>query len=177
MKVARFKRADLIAIAVGGLIGATVRWIMTDATAGSDSDGGWFAYAPNTSVGVDFPLFEFPWRTLMVNLIGCVLLGAIYTFRKQSLGNRRLMLGAATGLCGSLTTFSTFAVEVATRLRFTGVFTVGTNVEGFDAAGSGQTLTSGPSPFAQGLLYLVVSIVGAGFAFNMGRQAATRGET
>lgn len=178
MRIARFERIDLIAIAAGGLIGATVRWLLTDLTAGEAADGGWFEYSPNTSGAPNLAeTFTFPWWTLMANLIGCVVLGAIVTFRKQALGNARIMLATALGFCGSLTTFSTFAVEVAARLRYSETFTVSSTIEGLESAGEPLRLAAGGlSPATQGLAYLAVSVIGAGFAFNMGRQAATRND-
>ncbi|GIT75576.1 MAG: hypothetical protein Ct9H300mP31_01070 [Acidimicrobiaceae bacterium] len=55
----------------------------------------------------------FPWPVLVVNLVGCALLGAL--LGPETPRSTRLLVG--TGLCGGLTTFSTFAVEVARLLR------------------------------------------------------------
>ena len=55
----------------------------------------------------------FPWATLSANFIGSFLLGIIFVLciEKQILGeNWRLFI--AIGLAGSLTTFSTFSLEV-----------------------------------------------------------------
>lgn len=55
----------------------------------------------------------FPWATLIVNLVGCFLIGLIYGAVDS--GVLRLddstKLFITTGLCGGLTTFSTFTHE------------------------------------------------------------------
>lgn len=55
----------------------------------------------------------FPWATLTVNLVGCLLAGLLYGYASRE-GVRhgdeiRLLL--VTGLCGGLTTFSAFALQ------------------------------------------------------------------
>jgi len=56
----------------------------------------------------------FPWGTLTVNAAGCLLLGLLTAVAPADL---RLLLG--TGLCGALTTYSTFSYETL-RLAETG---------------------------------------------------------
>lgn len=53
----------------------------------------------------------FPWSTLVVNVLGSFLLGWLLaeSHRYELSDTTRLVLG--TGLCGALTTFSTFSVE------------------------------------------------------------------
>lgn len=80
----------LPAVALGGAVGASVRW--------------WVRQA------VTFD--SFPWHTLLVNVIGCALLAFVIS-RELPLGVNRLL---AVGFCGGLTTFSTFAVEVVELL-------------------------------------------------------------
>jgi fluoride exporter len=56
---------------------------------------------------------QWPWVTFGVNLIGCLLLGYFVTRLQERLpvtAYRRPFLG--TGLCGGLTTFSTFQLEL-----------------------------------------------------------------
>jgi fluoride exporter len=55
---------------------------------------------------------NFPWATLLVNILGSLLIGLIIGagMKNESLaGNWKLFL--ATGICGGFTTFSTFSFE------------------------------------------------------------------
>ena len=57
----------------------------------------------------------FPLGTLLINLIGCFLLGWFLTFVNQRTKvNPNLILLIGTGFIGSFTTFSTFSVETIT---------------------------------------------------------------
>jgi len=84
---------------------------------------------------------QFPWPTLLVNLVGCGVLGILMGYRART--STLLLFG--TGLCGGLTTFSTFAVEVADLLR--------------------------QDDNVLGLAYLAASVVGGLAAFRGGRGA------
>jgi len=113
------RRRGLPLVAVGGAAGAVARWAL-------------LAAATPT---------QFPWPTLLVNLVGCGLLGILMGRRTRP--STLLLVG--TGLCGGLTTFSTFAVEVADLVRH--------------------------DDGALGLAYLVASVVGGLAAFRGGRSA------
>ena len=55
----------------------------------------------------------WPWATLLVNLLGCLLLGALLTVlagRRPSGERIKIFLG--TGVLGGFTTYSAFALEV-----------------------------------------------------------------
>lgn len=170
-----FERRELIAIAVGGVIGAAARWWITDIE--RPTDGGWFNYGPNTAVQF-VETSAISWRTLAVNLIGTALLGAVLALRRAVPDRRIMWLALGTGFCGSLTTFSTLAVELATRFRgglggADGAITLGTNIEGFEPLGGPPFATlysGGLSPLAAGLLYLLVSVTGGAVAFFAGRR-------
>ncbi|TFV55354.1 fluoride efflux transporter CrcB [Geodermatophilus sp. DF01-2] len=78
--------------ALGGVLGALARWGV--GTALPSSPGGW------------------PWATLLVNLTGCLLLGALtatLTARSPEPAWARPFL--AVGVLGGYTTYSAFAVE------------------------------------------------------------------
>lgn len=69
----------------------------------------------------------FPWGTMSVNVIGSVALGLIIALASPDL---QLLLG--TGLCGALTTYSTFSYETVrlyeNRARFLAVANVAVSV-------------------------------------------------
>jgi fluoride exporter len=90
-------RRELAAIYVGGALGGALRTGLSE-------------LAP-THPG------HWPWVTFSVNLVGCLLLGYFITRLQERLpvtAYRRPLLG--TGLCGGLTTFSTFQLELVRML-------------------------------------------------------------
>jgi fluoride exporter len=86
-------RPELLAIAVGGALGALIRVGVAQAL--PSSAGSW------------------PWATFAVNIAGALMLGYFVTRLQERLPVstlRRPLLG--TGLCGALTTFSTVQIEL-----------------------------------------------------------------
>lgn len=79
----------MAAVFVGGAIGTLARVELAEA----------WAHGPT----------HWPWATLVVNLLGAALLGAI-AVRTTTRPHVHGLLG--TGLCGGLTTFSTLQLEV-----------------------------------------------------------------
>lgn len=55
----------------------------------------------------------FPWGTLIVNIVGCILIGFIATFTDRGLHRQFLMVG----ICGGYTTFSSFSLETLNLAR------------------------------------------------------------
>jgi CrcB protein len=82
------------AIAAGGAIGATGRWAVAELL-----DGAGTPHVPGT----------WPWATLVVNVVGCLLIGV--AARTLSTGTVAWAF-AVTGVLGGFTTFSALAVEL-----------------------------------------------------------------
>lgn len=56
------------------------------------------------------PSSSFPLGVLLVNLLGCLLIGVIYgIFSRMPNASTEILLLLTTGVCGGFTTFSTFA--------------------------------------------------------------------
>jgi fluoride exporter len=112
----RADRRELAAIFAGGCAGALARALLGEAfPAGAG---------------------EWPWATFTANVGGSFLLGWLTTRLQERLppsAYRRPLLG--TGLCGALTTFSTFQLELLEMLD-------GDRV-GLAAAYAGATLATG----------------------------------
>lgn len=85
--------AELLAIALGGSIGALARVGIAQA--------------------LPTPAGAWPWATFSVNIAGALMIGYFVTRLQERLPVSRLRRPLlATGLCGSLTTFSTVQVEL-----------------------------------------------------------------
>ena len=89
---------SLIAVAVGGMAGCLLRWVLALL---------FNRYFPAVPPG-----------TLAANLIGCYVIGlavAFFAFNPALPIEWRLFV--MTGFCGGLTTFSTFSIEVVVLLQ------------------------------------------------------------
>jgi CrcB protein len=88
---------------------------------------------------------HWPWVTFAVNVVGCLLLGYFVTRLQERLpvtAYRRPFLG--TGVCGALTTFSTFQLELLHLLDHGDVLLAGGYAVGSVAAGfAGVALGTG----------------------------------
>ncbi|CAM5231824.1 MULTISPECIES: fluoride efflux transporter CrcB [Streptomyces] len=87
----------------------------------------------------------FPWGTFLVNACGCLILGLLAGAAASGAASSHLQLLLGTGLCGALTTYSTFSYETL-RLTQTGAGlyalgnVVGSVVVGLGAAFLGVSL-------------------------------------
>ncbi|MEV5987744.1 fluoride efflux transporter CrcB [Streptomyces sp. NPDC052051] len=91
----------------------------------------------------------FPWGTLVVNVMGSVILGVLTGAIAAGHASPQVQLLIGTGLCGGLTTYSTFSYETL-RLTQTGAgFYAVVNVVASVAAGLGAAFVG--AAFAQAL--------------------------
>jgi fluoride exporter len=83
-----------ILVALGGAIGSVSRFVISEL----------FASKTNSS---------FPWATLLINLLGCFLIGLLLGLsqRYQFASHYSLRSFFIIGLCGGFTTFSSFSAE------------------------------------------------------------------
>ncbi len=89
---------SLVAVIIGGGIGSMFRWIISNKLNGL------------------YPLL--PPGTLVANIIAGLVIGfASAIFAKNSDYHNSVKLMITTGLCGGLSTFSTFSEEVFTHLQ------------------------------------------------------------
>ena len=119
---------------------STLLWIMLGGALGSGARYG-LVHLLQTS-----PLEGFPYGTLAVNLIGCLLIGFIGALFVDSTGTRStLKLTLMIGLLGGFTTFSSFGFEAVTLLRngsvdLATIYIVASNAGGIFLAWGGYTL-------------------------------------
>jgi CrcB protein len=117
-------------VAAGGAIGALTRWAIVGLVAGN-----------RTSLAI-----------FALNVVGSLVLGLLVGAsltrdgRRRVTANQFLLVGA--GFCGALTTFSTFAVDVATALD------------------EGDLLPAALTGFGTA----VVTVVGAGVGYRIGSK-------
>lgn len=118
----------LAVVALGGIIGSSARW------------------AVGTQVGATPGVW--PWSTLVVNVVGCALIGwAARRLRRGSLGWDFVV----TGVLGGFTTMSAFAVELnelvdADRSTLAIVYAMSTLLAGVGATFVATPRWGGPRP-------------------------------
>ncbi|MFE9612177.1 fluoride efflux transporter CrcB [Streptomyces sp. NPDC006012] len=79
----------------------------------------------------------FPWGTFAVNVVGCLVLGVLTGAVMAGAASDQVQLALGTGLCGALTTYSTFSYETL-RLAHDGArFFAAANVVASVLAGLG----------------------------------------
>ncbi|WP_031083181.1 fluoride efflux transporter CrcB [Streptomyces sp. NRRL WC-3549] len=117
---------DFLLVAAGGAVGAPLRYL-TDRAVQARHDT------------------VFPWGTFTVNVIGSLVLGVLTGAALSGAAGHTVQLLLGTGLCGALTTFSTFSYETR-RLAEDGARAyavanvIGSVVVGLGAAFAGSAL-------------------------------------
>jgi len=107
-----------VVVAVGTVVGVLTRWMVFESL---------------VSVSIET-------RTILVNAVGCLLMGLFV----RRTWNTQLHTAATLGLCGGLTTFSTFALDAALYLD--------------------------DSRWTSAVLYVAVTGAASTFAYVLGRQ-------
>jgi CrcB protein len=95
--------SQLLAVAAGGAVGASLRWLLAGAI--QRAAGG-----------------AFPWGTFAVNALGSFMLGFLFVYLiERSTVGELVRLALTVGLFGAFTTFSTYSLE-SLRLMQEGAF-------------------------------------------------------
>ena len=85
---------NLLLVALGGAVGSVGRYLVSKWLEGS-----------------------FPWGTLTVNIVGCLLIGFLTGLVTKGTLSPEMKLLLVTGFCGGFTTFSTFAYESFSMMK------------------------------------------------------------
>jgi CrcB protein len=83
----------------------------------------------------------FPWGTFAVNVAGSTILGVLAGAAAAGAASSHVQLLIGTGLCGALTTYSTFSYETLRLTEDGARFYAVANVVGSLAAGLGAAFT------------------------------------
>ena len=62
-------------------------------------------------------IHAFPMGTFLINILGCILIGVVYSLSQKFELNQEWRLFLTTGLLGGFTTFSAFSIETIDLLR------------------------------------------------------------
>ena len=123
----RLRAGDLCLVAVGGAVGAVLRWGLGELT-------------PDVS--------GFPWTTFAINVASCLALGLLPLVARR---DHRVTLLLGPGLLGGFTTVSTYADQArrlaeAGDLALAGAYVSGTLVVALAAAFVGRRIAHRPEP-------------------------------
>lgn len=116
---------DIFLVGIGSFCGGIARYII--ATAMKCTGG------------------TFPWATMTVNIVGCLLIGMLWAISNRFNVSSQLNSLLVVGLCGGFTTFSTFSKESLTLLQsgsysLFGLYVLGSVVIGILAVALGYIL-------------------------------------
>lgn len=88
----------LLAVGIGSFIGGVLRYVLSQYITFKSSS-------------------EFPFGTLTVNLLGCLLIGIVYGFAAKEMIPSEWKVFLAVGILGGFTTFSAFSYEAFEMLK------------------------------------------------------------
>lgn len=114
----------LIAVGLGGAIGAVARYAATD----------WIRRLAGDA---------FPWGTFAVNIAGSFLLGFLLVVLPSIAPSNQVRAFVAIGLLGSFTTFSTFSYEAVELVRLGAIWRAGGYAAGSLVVGVVAVLVGG----------------------------------
>jgi CrcB protein len=89
---------EIILVALGGAVGAVARYWVSGMVYRLTGPG-------------------FPWGTLVVNLVGCFLIGVVIVVLESTIQSGAIRAAVAIGFLGAFTTFSTFSYETLALLQ------------------------------------------------------------
>tara|TARA_B100001750_G_C15513098_1_gene605046 strand:- start:904 stop:1299 length:396 start_codon:yes stop_codon:yes gene_type:complete len=90
----------IILVGIGGFIGATLRYLV----------GNWIQNLSGNP--------EFPYGTLLVNLIGCLIIGFVIAISEtQDNISQEIQIFLTVGVLGGFTTFSAFGIDTVNFIR------------------------------------------------------------
>jgi CrcB protein len=118
----RVDPVNWLLVIIGAMAGAPLRYL-TDRTVQSKHDT------------------VFPWGTFTVNVAGCLILGVVTGAVTAGAASSQVQLLAGTGLCGALTTYSTFSYETLRLAEEGAGFFAAANVVASVVAGLGAVFT------------------------------------
>ncbi|EST25738.1 fluoride efflux transporter CrcB [Streptomyces niveus] len=110
--------SDYLLVAIGGVVGAPLRYL-TDRAVQARHDT------------------VFPWGTFTVNVVGSLILGLLTGAALSGTAGHTVQLLLGTGLCGAMTTYSTFSYETLRLAESGAKFFAAANVIASVAAGIG----------------------------------------
>lgn len=113
---------NVLLVTLGALIGAPLRYL-TDRMIQARHDT------------------VFPWGTFTVNVVGSLILGLLTGAVLTGRAGHTLQLFGGVGLCGALTTYSTFSYETARLIEERAFFYAVANVAVSVVAGLGAAFT------------------------------------
>ena len=94
-----FPPNHILAIAIGGALGSVLRYVLSTSV--------------QSALGRDFP-----YGTLLVNLVGCLAMGVIFTvFLERAMHEGAWRAGLVIGVLGGFTTFSAYSMETVLLLE------------------------------------------------------------
>ena len=88
----------ILSVAAGGALGAAARYGIS----------GWFQQATRS---------DFPWRTILVNVTGSLVLGFMMVWLRATMASAELRTLLTVGVLGGYTTFSTLTYETAAMFQ------------------------------------------------------------